>query len=42
MDVFSKSDAYVEVEFRKKKMSSDFVSNNLNPKWNKKFHFVIG
>ena len=42
VDYFSKSDAYVRVEYRNHKLITEFVPNNLAPKWNQHFHFVVG
>ena len=39
---FSKSDAYVEVQFKQQRLQTDYIPNNNNPKWFQKFHFVVG
>lgn len=42
MDFLSKSDAYVEIELNGIKLQTDFVPNNLNPKWgNQRLHFIV-
>jgi Ca2+-dependent lipid-binding protein len=34
VDAFSKSDAFAEIQFQGPKMRTEFVPNNLSPKWN--------
>ena len=42
MDLLSASDPFCQVQFKDVKMQTDFVQDNMAPKWNSRFHFVVG
>jgi len=41
VDIFSKSDPYLKIEFGGKHFKTKTIKNNLSPYWNETFHFAV-